>query len=205
MQHTQLANNLKTLMTNKNIGTSALARATNIGQSVIFRILSGETNNPKIETLRPIANYFEVSISQLVGEQPLNLPTTPNINFVPLITLQQAPHWRDATTAPEISQYAITDAPISTEAFAIKTADSTMLPRFPIGATLIIDPNLNASDGNFVIAHQTGQTVATFKQLLIDGDDRYLKPLNKEFQTVQMTNDHTIIGTMVQVLITGTQ
>ncbi len=51
-----------------------LAERTGIGQPVVHRIASGETHNPKLGTLRPLARYFGISIDTLIGEAPMALP-----------------------------------------------------------------------------------------------------------------------------------
>jgi len=42
-----------------------------VPQPTITRIISGETTTPRIDTLVRLAEYFEVTVSQLIGETPL--------------------------------------------------------------------------------------------------------------------------------------
>jgi len=62
-----LATVLTHLMTANNLSASELARKTGITQPVIHRLMTGATVNPQILTLKPIADYFGVSIDQLLG------------------------------------------------------------------------------------------------------------------------------------------
>lgn len=66
-----LSSILSQLMTEKGIKSSELARKTGVGQPVIYRIMTGVTDNPQIHTLMPIADFFKVSIDQLLGIKPL--------------------------------------------------------------------------------------------------------------------------------------
>lgn len=59
-------------MLTHHIKSAELARRTGIGQPVIHRLMTGVTENPQILTLKPIADYFEVSIEQLLGLVPLS-------------------------------------------------------------------------------------------------------------------------------------
>lgn len=59
---------LRELMTDKNMSGQDLSRATGITQSTIQRILSGESESPRKATLEPIADYYNVSLSYLIGE-----------------------------------------------------------------------------------------------------------------------------------------
>lgn len=66
-----LADTLSHLMFKKGIKSAELARKTGVGQPVIYRLMTGITDNPQINTLKPIADYFGVSLDQLVGIIPL--------------------------------------------------------------------------------------------------------------------------------------
>ena len=67
-----LAEILTHLMTEAGIKSAELARKTVIGQPVIYRLMTGTTENPQILTLKPIADFFHKSIDQLLGFAPLD-------------------------------------------------------------------------------------------------------------------------------------
>lgn len=62
---------LSHLMSEAGIKSAELARKTGIGQPVIYRLMTGTTENPQILTLKPIADYFGKSMDQLIGLAPL--------------------------------------------------------------------------------------------------------------------------------------
>jgi transcriptional regulator with XRE-family HTH domain len=68
-----LTNVLTHLMSKNKISSSELARQTGVAQPVIYRLMSGGTENPQILTLKPIADYFSLSIDQLMGYKPLTI------------------------------------------------------------------------------------------------------------------------------------
>ena len=68
---TKLSSILRQLMGEDKINTSALARKTGILQPVMHRMVTGDTDNPCINTLLPIAEYFGITVDQLVGKFPL--------------------------------------------------------------------------------------------------------------------------------------
>lgn len=186
-------------MRTRKINPTALARETGIGQPVIYRIATGETDNPTLSTLHPIAKYFGISINQLIGDEPLEYSLTPRrVSRIPLIDMTQASQWYRSPEAISPAGYVMIDTEISTQGFAITLKDSTMEPNFPEGTMLIIDPLLKAKNQDYVIAYHETQSLATFKQLLLDGNDIYLKPLNPEFKTIKATDTHVIMGTMIQ-------
>lgn len=206
MNKKKLAITLKTLLDKSRLSESELARRTGICQPVIHRMASGETDNPKIETLRPIAKFFAITLDQLIGDEPL-ISKFPNSHVeqalaaVPLITLEEAISWPPKSEKASISQYVPTDITISPHAYAIKLKNSTMYPMFPDGTLLIIEPNIAYQHKDFVIAQIQNEQQATFKQLLVDGKEHYLKSVNNDYQPYQLTKKDKILGIMLQARI----
>lgn len=62
---------LRKLMIETRIRESELSRALGINRSTLHQLLNMEEISPKVETLRPIAKYFNVSLDQLIGDSPL--------------------------------------------------------------------------------------------------------------------------------------
>ena len=193
-------------MTELGINESELARRTGIGQPVVHRICSGETDNPKVATLSPIANFFAISIDQLIGNVPLPAdripgtfnPDTQGWRQIPLLSWNQVLNWpnlkEQTAPLPNIS----TDLDLSQHAYALVVRDTTMEPRFPVGTILLIDPALRPNSLDFSIVHIEGQQLPNFKQVLIDGEHIILKPLNPDFKTLLLDKPHQFLGVMVQ-------
>ncbi len=211
-QPSRLKEILRKLMSEVNINEAELARKTNIPQPTLHRILSGSTRSPRGNSLSPLANFFSVTISQLIGDDPLSLERIPGTynpsisgwTSIPLIS------WEDALDWPNIhanlrsdgwNAWSSTDATVSPMAFALRVKGEAMAPRFPEGTLLIVDPEYKPQDKDFVVVKVANQSQATFKQLLFDGDDAYLKPLNPEFNTARMDKRQTILGVMIQARV----
>lgn len=67
-----LSDVLSFLMTGAEIKSAELARKTGIAQPVISRLMTGVTNNPQVLTIKPIAEFFGVTLEQLLGLLPLD-------------------------------------------------------------------------------------------------------------------------------------
>ncbi len=202
----KLSSILKTLMAELNMNESELARRTGIGQPVIHRICSGETDNPKVATLSPIANFFAISISQLIGDEPLpthRIPGTFNPGVqgwcqVPWLAWTQILLWPNAINNLESLPSVAVDLDLSQYAYAVTMHDNTMEPRFMRGTLLIMEPNLHPSNGDFVMVHVGSEAIPSFKQLLIDGVYYHLKSLNPDFKTRVLRKPYRFLGVMVQ-------
>ena len=140
----QLAEKLKTLMRRHNITETELSRITDIGQPVIHRMASGNTENPKVLTLLPIAQHFGLTIFDLMNDHPLPTPQfeeqKKELYEIPFITFQDVKRWLETTTN-ESSESVTIDRFVSEHAFATKINDSSMRPTMPEGTIAIIDPN----------------------------------------------------------------
>ena len=60
-------------MSSAGVKSAELARKTGIAQPVISRLMTGITNNPQVLTIKPIADFFNVSLEQMLGMSPLNV------------------------------------------------------------------------------------------------------------------------------------
>jgi len=107
---------------------------------------------------------------------------------VPLISYVQAGAFSEAIDnfAPGDAEEWI-DLPCSAgpNAFALRVVGDSMEPIFHAGMLLIVDPALVPEQNDFVIA-RNGDNEATFKQLVKDGDDWYLKPANPRYPIKQL-------------------
>lgn len=69
---TKLQMNLAKLMKNEDVKSgSDLARQLNISSPSINRILARQVTDPRMSTLILLADYFDVSIDQLLGREQL--------------------------------------------------------------------------------------------------------------------------------------
>ncbi|MHA7841524.1 MAG: S24 family peptidase [Gammaproteobacteria bacterium] len=200
---------LRALMKELKITVTQLARETGIGQPVIHRISTGETQHPKSDSLSGLAKYFNINISQLIGDEPISsdrFSGSHNPYFrwwvkVPLLTWENAIHWPDTQKAFTAEQaFVATEAPASDKSFALRMKDATMRPQFPEDTLLIVEPELAPQDKDIIAIHMAGDSQLQVKQLLHDGDDKYLKPLNGEFHIKKVEGPHKIYGVVIQAL-----
>lgn len=205
----KLSENIRALMSELRITESELARRTGVGQPVVHRIASGETDNPKVATLSPIANYFAVSISQLVGDEPLPLnripgtynPGTQGWVQIPLLDWEQALEWPAVNSYQKPTRSISVDLNVGENAYALTIKDTTMEPRFPEGTIIIIDPTVQPTDRDYAVVQVDGFKLPTFKQILIDGQMVYLKPLNADFKTIPLDKGYKFLGKVVQARV----
>lgn len=108
---------------------------------------------------------------------------------VPLISFVQAGEWREAIDnyQPGCGERMIpVTVPVGRHTFALRVTGDSMEPEFVEGEIIIVEPDLEAMHKDYVIAKNGGD--ATFKQLIKDGSEWYLKPLNSRYPIKPLGN-----------------
>lgn len=80
--------------------------------------------------------------------------------------------------------------------FALRVLGDSMLPEFPEGAVIIIDPAGAVYDGCYVMAEVDNEYI--FRQLRIVDEKFYLQPLNDLYDTVEISGIEMIHGVITQ-------
>lgn len=197
---------LSELMFAKRIKMIELAHETGVPQSTLSRILSGDTTHPHRSSLEPLANFFHVSIDQLLGKEPIaSLKRLggfgPQTSAVPLLTWTQITPWLVPGATFETRETVQVDMALSEGSFAVTVEDAAMEPQFPRGAVLIVDAKRSAKDRSFVIASLGKSEKIVFRQLLTDGINHYLRSLSPDFSQfgmITMTDNDAILGVVLQ-------
>jgi len=151
------------------------------------------TTSAKLDTCFLIAPILRVNPHWLFDESaPRNKATSDKANIeaaptptrkVPLISFVQAGAFTEAIDnfAPgDADEWIDLPCPAGPNAFALRVVGDSMEPSFHAGMLLIVDPALSPEQNDFVIA-KNGDNEATFKQLVNDGNDWYLRPANPRY------------------------
>lgn len=71
----------------------------------------------------------------------------------------------------------------------------------PPGMMILVDPDLQAVPGKMVVACTSGSPEATFRQLIEESGQLYLKPLNPTYPKTVFDGQSRIIGVVVQATV----
>lgn len=120
---------------------------------------------------------------------------------VPLLSWQEAVSWLDpniTTPTHNPQQYLVIHIPASKHSFALRVeGDSMEAPSgtsFPNRSIIVVDPEERMNNNAFVLAKQNASSPMVFKQLIIDGNRRYLKPLNPRYPLIEINAQAIICG-----------
>lgn len=120
---------------------------------------------------------------------------------VPLISWVQAGSFCQIVDQFEpgyAEQWLMTVQDLGPNAYALRVqGDSMTAPygrSYPDGVIIYVDPDAPITNGCRVIAKIPGAEEATFKVYVEDAGKKFLKPLNHQYPTIEMTPDMVICG-----------
>lgn len=132
----------------------------------------------------------------------------PCYHIISLLEWNQVSKWEQHPKLEPIEDIKVLlplGAQIGARAYALKIQDDTMeAPRgisFPKGSVIIVDPDLTAKPGSFVVAYAQDNRLPTFKRLVIDGQRYYLNPLNTRYPILEVSKPISICGVVKQMLM----
>ncbi|MBV1842221.1 S24 family peptidase [Photobacterium ganghwense] len=118
----------------------------------------------------------------------------------PLISWVQAGTWSSIYEEPLINAVRY-PCPVacSDKTFVLRVQGISMEPRFSEGDLIFVDPEAEVKSKKFVVARLDDSDEATFKQIIIEGDLKFLRPVNPNWpeQLIPINGNCTIVGVVV--------
>ncbi len=191
----ELGKAIKKLRVEKKMSQATLAEKVGVSTPNISRYESGK-QNPEFDKMKAIADALNVKMSDLILiAEGVNVKTGPDLYRVPLISWVQAGNLKEIFINNDIDnvEWIETTYRARRYTYALRVVGDSMEPKFPEGSIIIVEPEEPAINKSFVIARQDGNK-ATFKQLIDDGMDRYLKPINERYPIIPLSIDYEICG-----------
>lgn len=193
----------------KNLSDSDIAQATNLPLMTIRRIVSGETTDPRIATLKLITDFLDVSIDAIISNKMsyFSLKNYKLPFFVPILD------WELVSSIEKLSELELNKwefwQPIAIDnnftlsrfTFALESRVS-MQPRYPAGTLLIIDPEVKPTDGDIVLFRSKNTNELFMKEVMIDSPSWQLIPLiPNSSATTFNKKEFEIIGTVILTML----
>lgn len=140
-------------------------------------------------------------IDEISNVEPALHPTRhfdyPEISWVQAGAASEAMDLGNIATCPTHAS----DVWAGHEGFWLKVVGSSMTspvaPSFPEGVLILVAPDIEPRSGQFVVARLIDSNEATFKQLIKDAGETFLKPLNPAYPITPMQQNWEIVGTVV--------
>lgn len=187
-----------------------LAEKAGTTQQAIVQLESGKTKRPRY--LPELAKALKCDIqwlldgtgSELDGNVSHPAPYKPTARY-PVLSKVQAGAWDEACepyTIKDVDMWLESDAHTQGDAFWLQVeGDSMTAPiglSIPAGTYVLFDTGREAVNGSLVVAKLTDDNEATFKKLIIDGSQKYLKGLNPQWPMVPVNGNCKVLGVAIE-------
>lgn len=121
---------------------------------------------------------------------------------VPLISWIQAGAWEsivDNFQPGEAESWIPCIKRVGENAFALRVRGVSMEPKYQDGDIIFVDPDAAAEHGKNVVVRLDDDQEATFKNLVVEGSRRFLRPLNPDWpeKMIEVNGNATICGVVV--------
>lgn len=214
----EISDRIRQKMTEHNLKAVNITKATGASKATVSQWLNG-VNSPGGKFIVPLTRILNCDSNWLftgIGSHSLearesNLSIAPiqnNIRKLPVISHVQAGEWTESidyrTLGDEIEWE---DAPLSVSesSFWLKVVGDSMTAAtgvsVPEGHLILVDPCIQAENGDLVVAKLEGTDEVTFKKLFIDAGQKYLKPLNPNYRPLEINGHCRIVGVVKEAKI----
>lgn len=202
------------LMLDMDVSNAKLARMIGVSRPTIGNWIEGKSA-PTGENLTNLANALKVDPNWLMSGKESRVRLDNNVDIsqripfegrpVPVISWVAAGAFDPIQTVlkdAEIDEYLPPIKECGKNGYGLVVTGISMSPKFEPEDRIYVNPDFQVSDlktGDLVIVSCTGDNEATFKQLIIEGTTKYLKPLNPKWdeQIIKLTEDCRLVGKVV--------
>lgn len=208
-----ISENIKKLLEKSGLSVNQLSINTGLAFTTIKRIIDNEDTNPTIGSLELLADYFDISITDLLSDSLLSNQNSfiyskrMKLQLIPLLKEEEIIDW-PSNKASILEDEAVnsihTDSEVSNDSYAFIAAGSTMEPAIPAKSILVIDPHGSLVNDAFVLVIKKGHLIPQIKQLILDGPDRYIRSLNLNIlpnhPILIKDDEYSIIGVIKEII-----
>lgn len=195
-----LSSNLTYLLTQHSLDIKNLSIETGVPAATLAR-LRRDGSNPTLSSIEPLLDFFRVDMDAFLYEDM----SDPNYqdrkkmgDLVPIsvYTLEEIASGREnAKVLKFIGAAGITGE----NAFGISINSDALAPAFQSNSIIIIDPNLKPVEGDYVLCCLgSGEEAPVFRQIFIDGNAYYFKPVNPGFGEMRHYEFYKILGVVIK-------
>lgn len=215
-EYRALGQRIRARMEARALDQSAVARALGIEPQSVQQWIAGQTA-PRGYRIKALARLLEIEPWELLGgpdEQRFNVtrlaarpalgpldPSKPapraQVPLVPRIAWVRAGPFEDIENAHDpasAEDWDLPSEPMSRAAYSLRVEGDSMEPEFPNGCIIFVEPRTQATHGDYVVVKLDESHQATFKQLVIDGPRRYLKPVNPRYPIIPLERGASVCG-----------
>ncbi len=198
-------------MFKRDLKSAELDRQTGLPQPTVHRIVEGESTRPHQDSLEALAKFFNLTIPQLKGLEPIE-----ELQTKPETTLPEGWHKIPMYTWEDVLNYAksnkteiqkgiaetLTNADVNDTGFLIELTDESMSPQFAAGTEIIVNTEYEPMDREMVVVYLKRYDKAFFRMIIFNGADRFVRPLHVDLASIGMEKlnpeEDIVVGVFIE-------
>ena len=188
-----IGKNIRQLMACAKMSEADLCRGVNLPQTTVNRLLSGHTTDPRINTLVAIAQFFEISLEQLLGFEaliPNNLGISTRGCILPIINWGSLKGWlyNNLEVTNELHRWIKTERNFNEHSFALP-APASCAQIFGEEGLLLMNrlKSNDFEDGKIILVEQNNEFY--LRKVLREGSQWFAKRLFHPYEITLLPND----------------
>jgi len=163
-------------------------------------------HEPSFDQLKKIAEItsYPEPLPGMAAYQEINTASGPAMHApVPLISWVKAGDWCgivDNFAPGDADEWLPVPRAHGPNAYALRVRGVSMEPRYRDGSIIFVDPGKQADHGSNVVVRMDNESEATFKQLVIEGETKFLRALNPDWpgpKLIEINSNATICGVVI--------
>lgn len=189
--------NLAQLLEKNNLTISQLAEEINVTISTLSKLINGKVEDPRATTLKQLAQYFNISIDELLGIIPFQNTKELQKN-IPILSIEQLSQPDKVNNVMSYKNIHLVG--LNPQECFISYIDSpAMYPLFDKNTLIVFHKTSHIQHGQYVLCRLFQSNEILLRQISIDGTCRILQPLNNDFQNVKLEEKDQIIAVAIQI------
>lgn len=194
-----LSKRIRSVRLSKKLTVTEVARRTGVTRATIHLWEGGKAENIRATHLFNLAHALRINPTELMEGRPTSIiEHDSEVRFVPLIEMSEI----GAEELDRAVPFIPTTRDVSVNSFAVTIINDSMTGAsspFTQGSYAIFDPTIRPHHEDYVLAQSTKDRSKTlFRQIVFDESECFLKPINPQYPTKELTNDFDVVGVAVQ-------
>lgn len=198
-----LSGNINYLLKQHNIDIKNLSAQTGIPAATIARMRK-KGSNPTISTIEPLLDFFRVDMDTFLYKDMLD----PEYQYkkqcgqfahIPIVKIEDI---SNSINTSKVVKFVGAAGITGEKVFGVNITTEALAPAFQNNSIVIIDPDLNPKEGDYVLCRLEKDDKPVFRQIFIDGSKCFFKPINPDFGEIRYCKHFDIIGVVIKSIET---
>ncbi|AHE66196.1 LexA family transcriptional regulator [Legionella oakridgensis] len=195
-----LRKNLDYLLAQHSLDIKNLSIETGVPPATLSR-LRKDGSNPTLSSIEPLLEFFRVDMDSFLYQDmsSLSYQNKKRMGDLVHISVYSIEEISKDRSKAKVSKFIGAAGITGKNVFGISINSEALAPAFQNNSIVIIDPDLKPIEGDYVLCCLgAGEDIPVFRQLFIDGNDYYFKPINPGFGEMKHYEYFKILGVVIK-------